>query len=100
MAKRNIPAGLVSVGFQVSSQTNTTAVTLNSTTLLGKVFHVSIETQAARYRADGTAPTVNTGVLLATGNHWLFDVPASGLKFFRAANGTSKISIQAYKYTG
>src|SRR5574342_126080 len=102
MAKRNIPAGMSVVGFQVISQANSTAQGLNTTCVAGKVFHVSVETQSARYRAASTAPTTNTGVLLATGSspHWLLDVPATNLKFFRAAGGTSKISIMAYKYKG
>lgn len=99
MAKRNTPAGLTVVGFQTISQTNSTAQGLNSTCIAGTVFTINVETQAARYRNDSTAPTTNTGILLATGTqHWLIDVPATNLKFFRAAGGTSKISIMAYKY--
>ena len=99
MAKRNIGAGMVSAGFQTGSLANSTALALNSTTLLGKVFHISVETNSLRYRADGTAPTLTTGVLLATGVHWLYDVSASGIKFQRST-GTAKVSIQAYKYKG
>lgn len=101
MAKRNIPAGLVSVGFQTISQTNSTAQGLNTTCVAGKLFHVSVETQNARYRADGTSPATTTGVLLLTTNspYWI-EAPAADLKFFRAAGGTAKISIQAYKYKG
>ncbi len=100
MAKRNIGAGLSAVGFQTITQSNSTAQGLNSTCILGKVFHISIETQGARYRADSTSPTTNTGVLLATGSHWLENVPPANLKFFRAAGGTSKISVMAYKFKG
>ena len=98
MAKNN-PVGLVSVGFQTLSLSNSTASGLNSTAIVGKVFHLSVETQAARYRADGTAPALTTGVLLATGDHWIHNVAGSALKFQRST-GTSKISIQAYKYKG
>lgn len=100
MAKRNIPAGLVAVGFQTVSQSNTTAQLLNTTTRVAHVFNISVETQAVRYRADATAPALSTGVLLAVGNHWLENVPGAGLRFFRAAGGTSKISVMAFKYTG
>ncbi len=100
MAKRNIPHGLTAVGFQTITQTNSTAQGLNTTAIQGKVFHVSVETQGARYRADATNPTANTGVLLATGAHWLLDVPPATLKFIKSAGGTSKISVMAYKYKG
>lgn len=101
MAKRNIPAGLVAVGFQTISQTNSTAQGLNTTCSAGKLFHVSIETQNARYRADGTNPATTTGVLLLTTNSpYLLEAEPSKLKFFRAAGGTSKISIMAYKFRG
>ena len=102
MAKRNIPAGLTVVGFQAISQTNSTAQALNSTCATGKFFHVSVETQSARYSATSTAPATTTGVLLTVANspYWLENVPTANLKFFRAAGGTSKISIMAYKYKG
>jgi len=100
MAKRNIDAGLVSAGFQTFSLSNSTASGLNTTTSQGKIFHISVETQNARFRADGSNPTVNTGVLLPTGQmHWMFDIPGSILKFQRQT-GTCKISVQAYKYKG
>ena len=94
---KNTPVGLVSSGFQTISLANSTALALNSTVGKGHVFHLSVETQAARYRADGTAPALTTGVLLATGSHWLENVPGTALKFQRST-GTSKISVQAYKY--
>ena len=102
MAKRNIPAGLVSVGFQTISQTNSTAQGLNSTTQVGHVFIVSVETQSARMRVDGTSPAGTTGVLLLTTNSpYVFEgLPGASVKFFRATGGTSKISVQAFKYKG
>lgn len=101
MKKHNIPAQMVSVGFQQILQTNSTAQGLNTTCAAGRMFNLSVETQSARYRADGTLPTANTGVLISSGeNTWLFDVPGSSLKFYRAAGGTSKISIMAYRYVG
>lgn len=100
MAKRNIPAGLVAVGFQTISQSNSTAQALNTTCRVAHVFNVSVETQAVRYRADAVASAQTTGVLLAVGNHWLENVPGAGLRFFRAAGGTSKVSVMAYKYSG
>jgi hypothetical protein len=100
MAKTNIGAGMVSVGFQTLSLANSTALGLNTTVAPGKVFCLSVETNNARFRADGTNPALTTGVLLQKDQHyWIFDVPGSTLKFQRQT-GTSKISIQAWKYKG
>ena len=98
--KRTAPAGLVPVGFQTMSISNSTAVAANSTTRGARVLHISVETQAARYRADGTAPTRNTGVLLATGTHWLEGYNGTANLRFHRSTGTSKISIMGYKFKG
>lgn len=98
--RRNTPAGLIAVGFQVLSLANSTALGLNTTCIQGRVFHLSVETNDCRYRSDATAPTLTTGVMLQSDQMtWLFDVPATNLKFQRAT-GTSKVSIMAYKYPG
>jgi hypothetical protein len=102
MAKRNIPAGMVKAGFQTISLANSTALGLNTTCIVGHFFHLSVETNSCRYRADGTNPALTTGVLLATGEHWLMDLAtatAASLKFQRTT-GTSKVSVMAYKYVG
>ncbi len=99
MAKRNIPAGMTCLGLQTISLANSTALGLNSTCSPGKLFHFSVETNSVRLRTDGTAPTLNTGILLATGEHWLFDMKGSTLKFQRQT-GTAKVSIECYKYVG
>jgi len=97
MARRNAPTIFESVGFQTISLANSTASGLNSTCTPGIWFHLSVETNDVRYRADGTAPALTTGVLLATGDHWIPDVQGSALKFQRTT-GTCKLSVQAYKY--
>ncbi len=99
MAKRNTPVGMTCLGLQTISLANSTALGLNSTCIGGKFFHYSIETNSARLRTDGTSPTLNTGILLATGEHWLFDIKGSTIKFQRQT-GTCKISIESYKYVG
>ena len=100
MARRNTPAGLVAVGFQALSLSNSTASGLNTTCATGKFFHVSVETQDARYRGDGTNPALTTGVLLKKDlEHWIMDVAGSQIKFQRTT-GTTKISVMAYKYDG
>jgi len=99
MPRRNVPHQFVSAGFQTISLSNSTASGLNSTVGAGRWFHLSVETQSVRYRADGSDPTVNTGVLLATGDHWLPDVPGTALSFQRST-GTCTLSVQGYKYKG
>ena len=99
MAKRNIDAGMVSAGFQTISLANSTALGLNTTCKVGTWFHISVETQSLRYRDDGVAPALTTGVLLATGAHWLPNVDGDNLKFQRTT-GTCKLSVQAYKPKG
>lgn len=100
MAKRNIPAGLISAGFQTISLANSTALGLNTTCILGKAFLVSVETKAARVRMDGSNPALTTGVLLNTTNSpYFLDVPGSVLKFQRTT-GTAKVGVQAFKYKG
>ena len=99
MAKRSIPAGMTALGFQTISLANSTALGLNTTCIGGKFFHLSVETNSCRYRADGVSPALTTGVLLATGEHWLFDMKGSTLKFQRST-GTAKVSVMSYKYKG
>lgn len=98
--RRTAPAGLIPVGFQTMSLSNSTAVAANSTTRGARTLHISVETQAARYRMDGTAPTRNTGVLLGTGDHWIEGYNGTSLLRFQRSTGTSKVSIMGYKHLG
>ena len=101
MTQRIMMAGLVSAGFQVMSLSNSTAVGLNSTTLLSSVLDVSVETNNARYRADGTDPALTTGVLVVTGAVYRFEgIGGNSDLMFQRSTGTCKISIQAYKHIG
>lgn len=99
MAKRNIDQEFVSSGFQTITLSNSTASGLNTTCKLGKWFHISVETNAVRYRDDGVSPALTTGVLLAIGAHWLPGVDGANLKFQRQT-GTCKVSVQAFKHKG
>jgi len=96
-------AGLIPVGFQTMSLTNTTAVAINSTVRAARVLHVSVETVDARYRADGTAPTNTTGVLLTKALRPL-SINYNGTSQFKiaraGASGTSTVHIMGYKYPG
>lgn len=101
-ARRTAMAGLIPLGFQTFSLSNSTAVGLNSTLSEARAIRVSVETQACRIRDDGTDPALTTGVLLATGYHFLEGLTTSGasaLKFQRST-GTSKVSILGYKLAG
>ena len=100
MAKRNIPAGLISAGFQKIT-TNSTATGLNSTTILGNTFWVSVETQSARLTFDGSTPAASTGILLTAANspYWIENVKGSQIKIARAAAG-AVIQVQAWKHVG
>lgn len=102
MAKQRVGfAGLVPVAFQSISLSNSTAVAVNSTvrTALPEMLHISVETQDVRYRADGTDPTLNTGVVLkaALTPVWFPYDKTSQLSFQRST-GSATVSIMAYKY--
>lgn len=100
MAKRNITAGLVSVGYQKIT-TNSTATTLNSTCSAGNVFLLSVETQSARLTFDGTTPAASTGVLLLASNsqYWFDGIKGADIKIKGAAVG-SVLQVQAWKHRG
>jgi len=94
-------AGLIPVGFQSSSLANSTAVGLDSTNTPSTMFDVSVETNDARYRADGTDPTLSTGVVLPKDNVYRFwgYGNKTALKFQRTT-GTCLIQIQSYSHPG
>lgn len=100
MAKRNIPAGLVSAGFQRIA-TNSTATALNTTCAAGSAFLISTEAQGARLTFDGSTPTANTGVLIIAANSPVFieGVPGSLMKISRAAAGAI-LNVQAFRPKG
>ena len=100
MAKRNTPAGLINAGFQKIT-TNSTATALNSTTIQGNIFLVSVETQSARITFDGSTPAASTGVLLtaAASPYWFAGVSGSLIKIARAAAGAI-VQVQAFKSKG
>lgn|SRR3990167_9173141 len=99
---RVFPGLIVPVAFQTMSLSNSTAVAVNSTVRAAKasILHISVETQSARYRADGTAPALTTGVLLVTGSYWFYGYDRTSALKFQRSTGTCKISIMAYKNKG
>lgn len=100
MALKNVPPGIVSLGYQKIT-TNSTATTLNSTCGAGKVFLISVETQSLRLTFDGTVPAASTGILLLATNspYWFRDIRGTDIKLKGAAVG-SVVQIQAWKYRG
>ena len=101
--KRTVKGALVPVGFQAIAAT-TSAVAVNSTLQDSHVLHISVTTTDARYRADGTDPTNNTGVILETGNspYWFEGYNGTSvLKFIRSGgSGTSNVDIMGYNHPG
>lgn len=100
---RSIFQGLLTpVAFQVSTLSNSTAVSVNSTVRAARpdVLHISVETNSVRYRADGTNPTKTTGVLLLAGDHWFPGYNRTSLLKFQRSTGTAKISLMAYRQRG
>lgn len=100
----NTPPGLLNAGFKKLTQSNSTAVGLNSTiqTNLPDMLDLSVETNAVRMRADGTDPATSTGVLLEKDvHHRIAGIKEyANLKFMRAAGGTAIVNVQAWKYPG
>lgn len=97
---RNVPAGLIAVGFQAIT-TNSTAQTLNTTAgTKATCLRMSVETQSIRIRFDGTAPTQNTGVLFTAGNYYLDSLPspATDMKIIKVAAGAATVNIQTFKH--
>jgi hypothetical protein len=95
-------AGLIPVGFQSFSLSNSTAVAINSTLRGATVLSFSVETQNARMRADGTAPALTTGVLYLTTTtpHWIFGYNGTAAMKFQRSTGTCKIQMMGYKHPG
>jgi hypothetical protein len=102
MAKQRIGfAGLVPLAFQAISLADSTAVGINSTVraLNPEMLYIGVETQPVRYRADGTDPTLSTGVVIPK------DLAPLAMPFnntaalkFQRTTGTAAVSVMAYKY--
>jgi hypothetical protein len=96
MTQRIILQGLTPLALQTISLSNSTAAGLNSTSQTGHLFDISVETQAARMRCDSTAPTLTTGILVATGTYKSWQLPTGAT--FQRSTGTAKVTIQPYKW--
>ena len=99
MIKRVALSGLVPVGFQTLTLSNSTAQYLNSTARTSaQTLVFSVETNDLRFRADGSAPTLTTGVLFAKDQTYILDgfTGSTGWKFQRST-GTCKLSVHTFK---
>lgn len=98
MARRSWEA-LSPLALQTISLSNSTAVSVNSTTQTANVLHINVETQPVRYRADGTDPTLTTGVTLQKDTHYIFDhYDGTSQLAFQRTTGTATVSIQPYQF--
>jgi hypothetical protein len=99
--KRVASPGLIPVAYQTISLANSTAVGLNTTVrATAQVLDISVETQPVRYRADGTDPTLSTGVVIPKDlAPWRFEGfnKTSALTFQRTT-GTATVSVMAWRY--
>lgn len=96
---RTILAGLVPIGFQSMTLSNSTAVAINSTCRGANVLDISVETNDVRYRADGTAPTLSTGVLLQSDITYRFEgYNGTSKLLFQRSTGSAVVQIMAYKH--
>jgi hypothetical protein len=102
MSERVRLAGLIPQGFQTITLSNSTAVGLNSTMVLATTLDISVETTNARYRTDGTDPTLTTGVVLVSGVTYRLEGfnGSADFKFQRDTTGSSKLSIMGYRHPG
>jgi len=88
------------LALQTVSLTNSTAIAVNSTTRTADVLHFSVETNDIRYRADGTAPALTTGVLLQKDmDYWFLNYNRTSQLKFQRSTGSAKVYIQPYQYT-
>lgn len=100
--QRVAPAGLVPMAgaVQVMNLANSTAAAVNSTVQKCSALLISVETQPARMRMDGTPPTKSTGILFPAGlaPFWLDGFNGtSQLKFVRGTSLTSsKVTLHGF----
>ena len=92
--------GLAPLALNTISLSNSTAVAVNSTCQASAdVLHISVETNAVRYRADGTDPALTTGVVLQKDNdYWWYHYNRTSVLKFQRTTGTATVYIQPYQW--
>lgn len=98
MTRRNIPAGLIPHSFGVLDVSSATSLT--STVQPADKLLISVATQNIRMRADGTAPTATTGILMTTGNspYWLDNFNKTSDLQFIEVTGTAEVMVHGFVY--
>lgn len=94
-------AGLIPAAFQTMTLSDSTAISVDSTvrTAGAQVLDISVETNNVRYRADGTDPTLNTGVVLQKDTLYRFSgYNGTSNMAFQRTTGSATVSIMAYKH--
>lgn len=97
---RTAPAGLIALGFEEITLSNSTASGLNSTNDSASSIIFSVETNDVRYRDDGTAPALTTGVLFQKDDTYFFDGVIGSSVSFQRQTGTCVVSLIGYKRPG
>lgn len=84
-----------------SAGTGQYALSVNSATSLtvptgAYIAEICAESQAVRYRDDGSAPTASTGIPVASGTCFQYSGPLSAVQFIAQTSGAT-IDVSYYK---
>ena len=97
----NIKGTTTCLGYQqITSLSGATALTVPTTDKLGNkcqptVAYIVAETQAVRWRDDGTDPTATVGMPLATGTGFPYDGDLTKIRFIEQT-ASAKLNISYY----
>jgi hypothetical protein len=88
-----VEGSVVERGYQqITSLSSSTALTVPENTTFAMI---GAESQAVRYRADGTAPTASVGKQLAAGQEIKYTGDLKALRFIEVA-ASAKLNISYY----
>ena len=95
-------AGLAPAAFQTMTLSDSTAIAVDGTVRAANphVLDISVEDVAVRMRADGTDPTLTTGVLLTTTSspYRFSGYDGTSLLKFQRSTGTATVQIMAWSH--
>lgn len=94
-AERPVTEGsLIPCGYQqITSLSSAAGLTVPQDARLAVII---CETQAVRWRDDGTNPTASVGMPLATGIQWTYPGDLSAIKFIEQS-ASAKLNVAYYK---
>lgn len=94
-------AGLIPVGAQEMTLSDSTAIAVNSTLRAASVLLFSVETQSARFSMSAT-PALTTGVLFRTspGIYMLEGYNGTSKAMFQRSTGTCTVQIEGFRHPG